>query len=241
MGDAFPADDVLAEWVATLSLAFNDLALVATRAEEDANTPFKFFYWTRLLISHFAEVGLYLHETKDVAEVKGFVDSLSETVRKNYESALAAFEARQAELHGIRSHVFHYPELRVVSGKKKKRLMQRVLAAHADSTTLVKLGKVKDARLLFADDIAAEVFQVMTGGDEKFEEVHGEISSATTPLTRFMNAAIEEYLVRRGKAGLTMKQVEPVDDEDWTRVERHWHLIARLARSHRATPWRSPP
>jgi hypothetical protein len=171
MGDAFPANDVLSEWIATLALAFNDLSLVATRYLEDVDSAYKVFYWNRLLISHFAEAALYLHRTKDIDEIAEFVTSLPDGVQENYRAALRAFEARERELHAIRSHVFHYPELRIVPGQKRLRLMQRVLQGHADTETMMKLGKVSEARLLFADDMAAEVLQINSGGEEKLTEV----------------------------------------------------------------------
>jgi hypothetical protein len=38
---AFPADDLLSEYVATLAVAFNDLSHVHVRIEEDADVPHK--------------------------------------------------------------------------------------------------------------------------------------------------------------------------------------------------------
>jgi len=222
MGDAFPSNDVLSEWIATLALAFNDLSLVATRYVADTDTAYKSFYWNRLLISHFAEAALYLHKTKDIGEVAEFVASLPDEAQDNYRKALAACEAHERELHAIRSHVFHYPELRIVEGQKRRRLMQRVLDDHQDTETMMKLGKVSEARSLFADDIAAEVFQINSGGEEKLHEVHDAISKATTPLTRFINAALDEYFVRRGQQGLGFTRVEPVDPDDW---EKGWKEV----------------
>src|SRR4051794_33365935 len=98
MGEAFPADDVVAEWLMTLALVSNDFALVATRMEEDAEEPsgYKFFYWTRLFISHFHEAALYLDDTKEIPEIKAYVASLDSPAPEHYAATLAAYAKRKS-------------------------------------------------------------------------------------------------------------------------------------------------
>jgi hypothetical protein len=78
----------------------------------------------------------------------------------------AADPPRTGGQKAIRSHVFHYPALKSQPGQKKKRLVQRVLEAHQDTPTVVKVGKMRDSRMIFADDVVAEVFQLTSGGEE---------------------------------------------------------------------------
>ncbi|MEP6978667.1 MAG: hypothetical protein ABI948_11505 [Thermoleophilia bacterium] len=92
-GRVFPADDLLSEWVATLALAFNDLALVHDRIEADAETPHRFFYWLRLAIAHFYEAAKYLEDTAEVDEVRAFVATLAGDARKHYETCLEQYRA----------------------------------------------------------------------------------------------------------------------------------------------------
>lgn len=217
MGGAFPADDLVSEWLVTLGFPFNDMIIVFERMEADAGTPYKFFYWTRLMISHFAEAALFLDETKDIPAIAEFIDSLPEEAQQNYHSVLDVFESHGAELHAIRSHVFHYPEMKIVEGQKKARVVERALQIHADNQAVIKVGKMGAARLLFADDIAAEVFQRMSGGEDNVMVLHGAISQATNPLMRFMNEAMEEHLIRRRADGLVLRPVRLIDPDDWTK------------------------
>jgi hypothetical protein len=149
---------------------------------------------------------------------------LREEAQQDYANALAGFEARSGDLHRIRSHVVHYPELKSQRGQKKKRLMQRVLEAHQDTPTVVKAGKMSDARMIFADDVVAEVFQVTSGGEERLHAVHAEIAKAQVPLIGFLGAVMDEYFARRRADGLTMEEVELVDPTDW---DKGWKAVGK--------------
>src|SRR5215210_9204666 len=91
MEEVFPHENLLSEWLVTLAVAMNDLALVHVRLDEDQDNPDRAFYWNRLAISHFTEAALFLEETAEVEEVSGFVESLPEAARANYEECLAVF------------------------------------------------------------------------------------------------------------------------------------------------------
>ena len=70
-GEVLPPDDVLAEWVATLALAFNDLSLVRVQMGEDEGPKHRWLYWFRLGIAHFAEAASYLRKTSEIPEIAG--------------------------------------------------------------------------------------------------------------------------------------------------------------------------
>ena len=76
IGEAFPANDVLARWVMVLSIARNDLALATERIvranEDDDGTN---MHWQRLLAAHFFEAGA-------VALRSGFTQQLPEQPRR---------------------------------------------------------------------------------------------------------------------------------------------------------------
>jgi hypothetical protein len=82
MSDVFPEDDPLSEWLITLALAMNDLALVHVRLDEDQEEPNRAFYWNRLAVSHFTEAALFLRDTADVPELRAFVESLGDEARE---------------------------------------------------------------------------------------------------------------------------------------------------------------
>lgn len=111
--EAFPEGDPLSEWLLTLALAMNDLIVVHDRLVEDQDEPDKAFYWQRLALSHFTEAGLFLHDTAEVAEVKAFVESLSDEARAKYTECQTVFDERRGELFDTRNKAtFHYPKLR---------------------------------------------------------------------------------------------------------------------------------
>jgi hypothetical protein len=90
-GEVFPPDDLLGEWVATLAVAFNDLALVHDRIEADHQIPHRFFYWLRLAIAHFYEAAKYLDATADVDQDKRFVATLPTEAQEQYATCLGRF------------------------------------------------------------------------------------------------------------------------------------------------------
>jgi len=90
IGEAFPANDVLARWVMVLSIARNDLALATERIvranEDDDGTN---MHWQRLLAAHFFEAGA-------VALRSGFTQQLPEQPRSGNRSP-CAWRARRPD------------------------------------------------------------------------------------------------------------------------------------------------
>lgn len=168
-GEMFPADDVLAEWVSTLAIAFNDLSLVRNQLGQDDAVPWRWFYWLRLGIAHFAEAASYLRETAGIPEIAEFIGSLPEEAQAHYTDCVARYEAHTTVIERIRNEAgFHYPELKIVSSQHRKRPVQKVLAALADQPGQVEGETFGDARLLFADDVSAGLVLRGHGSDEAF-------------------------------------------------------------------------
>jgi len=116
MSEVFPEDDPLSEWLITLALAMNDLALVHVRLDEDQEEPDRAFYWNRLAVSHFTEAALFLRDTADVPEVRAFVESLGDKARTKYDECLAIFHEYRGELFSKRNKAtFHDRALRPVA------------------------------------------------------------------------------------------------------------------------------
>ncbi len=204
VGDVFPADDLLAEWVATLALAFNDIALVHARMIEDQGEgeEYKFFYWTRLAISHFAEAADYLITTEHAPEVQGFVESLSDELQRHYSECVNRYRERQTEIEQIRNIAgFHYPELRVVRGRRP---MQQALAALENEPGRVKRGPVLEGRFLFADDVAAMLFVRTATAWDSVVAAHGDIEAGIDSFMRFANPAITEFFGRAAVSGVRL-------------------------------------
>jgi hypothetical protein len=201
-GSVFPPDDLLSEWMATLSIAFNDLALVHIRLDEDYNTPHRFLYWLRLAIAHYNEAGVYLDRSSQVDEVKSFVLSLPPETQNRYADCLERYRSRKGQLERLRSEAaFHYPELRPERRKRPMKAVLDCLAGEVGRIDKGESGKVRDSRLLYADDISSRVFISASGGEEALEAVHRDIEAGITAFMRFTNAALDEWFALRAEAG----------------------------------------
>lgn len=201
-GVVFPPDDLLAEWVATLALAFNDLALVHDRIEADHEIPHRFFYWLRLAIAHFYEAAKYLDESAEVDEVKSFVATLPTDAQERYETCLERYREQQTPTQRLRNQAaFHYARLQPT---RQNRPMKKVLEGLAGETGQIDKGErgtIRESRLLFADDIMSRFFVEATGGEDVLEQVHRDIEAAITAFMRFTNAALDEWLFLAQKRG----------------------------------------
>lgn len=196
-GRVFPTDDLLSEWIATLALSFNDLALVHERIEIDHETPHKFFYWLRLAIAHFFEAAKYLDGTAEIHDVKAYVATLPKEARAHYETCLDRYRTQQTPTQRLRNQAaFHYPRLQPGRTNRPMKNVLEELAGEVGEIDKVEGGTVRGSRLLFADDIASKFFVEATGGEDALEEVHRDIEAAITAFMRFTNAALEEWFFR---------------------------------------------
>ncbi len=231
VAEVFPEDDPLSEWLITLALAMNDLALVHVRLDEDQDEPDRAFYWHRLALSHFTEAALFLHdtvhdtvhETAAVPEVKAFVESLSEEARAKCDACLAIFCECRNKLFNVRNKtMFHYPTLRPAH-PQADRPIREALAAMRDDRGVIRSARICDARFLFADDVAATIFARAVGGLDALPSFEAQVAEGTTAFIRFANLAIDEHLVRAQERGVVIDEVEPADPGDlWRGWKVRW-------------------
>lgn len=221
VGEVYPADDPLSEWLVTLSVAMNDLALVHVRLDEDQDEPEKAFYWNRLAISHFTEAGLFLHDTAQIAEVKTFVESLDAEPRAKYEECLAIFQELRGRLFDVRNKAtFHYPQLRTSSPQHERPVRDALETLQADRG-VIRAARIRDARALFADDVVAAIFAKELGGLDAIAAFEAQVAEGTTAFVRFANLALDEHLMRVRAKGVAVDEVDLVDPKD---VSRGWKV-----------------
>jgi hypothetical protein len=199
-GDVLPPDDPLAEWVATLALAFNDISYVHTKFDEAfAGRAYEYLYVLRIALSHFKEAAEFLDKTSDAPFVIEFVKTLPQAARDRYEDSLRRYREQESRLAQIRNlAAFHYPELKVVAGQKRLREVQRVLTELEDERGFIfkaASGTVGESRMLFADDIAGRLF-VRGADDNDLYAAHEEVKQAIESFMRFTNAALDEWWAR---------------------------------------------
>lgn len=223
MREVFPEDDPLSEWLITLTLAMNDLALVHVRLDVDQDEPASAFYWNRLAVSHFTEAARFLDDTANVPEVKAFVESLGDEARTRYEECLAIFHERRRMLFSTRNKAtFHYPALRSAT-PQAPRPIRDALATLRDERGLIRSARIRDARALFADDVVATIFAREVGGLDAVPTFEALVAQATTAFIRFANLALDEHLLRARVRGASVENVEPVDPDD---LRRGWKIAS---------------
>jgi hypothetical protein len=198
----FPADDLLSEWTATLALAFNDLSLVHARMEEDHGTPHKYFYWLRLAIAHFYEGAKFLDETSTIPEVAAFVAQLSPEARGQFEACMSRYRERATPTFRLRNQVaFHYPRLAPGRTNRPVRKVLESLAPEIGQFDSGGTGKIRDARMLFADDVTSEFFVQASGGHEALAAVHSDIEAGIGSFMKFTNAALDAWFFQAQERG----------------------------------------
>jgi hypothetical protein len=231
--DLLPADDPLSEWLVLLAMALNDLTLVNDRLERDYDSPYEYLYWLRLGVAHFFEAAKLLKRGRDIPEVAAYVGTLPATVRERHSACISIYDERHEELKMMRDVLFHYARSWRRSGRDPEAVVQLALQQLADGLTTMKTGKLREARLLFADDVAAAIFTRATGvawadvtKDEVQEDVgkiQKRIEEAVTAFVRFANPALMEHVSRAIAAGASVESVRLVDPADW---RKGWRVVS---------------
>jgi hypothetical protein len=219
-----PADDPLSEWIVLLAMALNDVALVHGRLERDYNSLHEHLYWVRLGGAHFYEAAKLLKRGRGIPEVTAFVESLAEDVRKHHDTCMSIYDQRYDELKLTRDVLFHYAREWRRKGAEPEPVVRLALTHLEGTRTTTKIGKLREARLLFADDVAEAIFTRAAGvswedvtTDESQTDVstvQDHIAEAVTAFVRFANPALMEHLSRAFEGGVVPQPVAPVDPND---------------------------
>lgn len=227
MGEVFPENDPLSEWLITLALAMNDLALVHVRLDEDQDHPERAFYWNRLAVSHFTEAAFFLSNTAEVDKIREFVDSLGDEAQAKHRECLAVFTECRRRLFATRNKAtFHYPTLRSANAQAARPVRDALVSLRADRG-VISTARIRDARALFADDVVATIFAREVGGLDAVPRFEARVAEGTTAFIRFANLALDEHLQRARARGASIDEVEPVDPND---LRRGWKTRGSLRR-----------
>jgi hypothetical protein len=211
IGDAFTPGDPLAEWVATVSLAANDLNLLsAWITAEDGTRPASPTYLFRVAASHFFEIGKYLALRRRQPMVIAFIERMGETAR-GYRRVLTVYNEHITTLATIRDNsAFHYGPTSV---EKKNPLIRRALIAVAEEQGEIYLNAGPVA-FGFAQELEAAIFTISCGGIEPGAREIGslleEVASAATEFDEFAHIAIRNFLQERD-IGLTAEGIRAAD------------------------------
>lgn len=195
-GETLPAGDSLAQWIVKLGMVANDLTFAHRKLREADEGSWEHLYWWRVAIAHYNEALLRLESDSAGPEVSAYISGLPEKVRALHEEALAIYAVVRKPSNRIRSEtIFHYPN------DSTTKLLAAVLTDLGQETGTIdggESGKLKDARLLFADDVVRRLFFKAAGDDkDKADATLIEIADGVTALIRFINNAADIYFYER--------------------------------------------
>jgi hypothetical protein len=117
-------------------------------------------------------------------------------MRTKFDDALAQYEGVRPLANRIRNQAgFHYPY------KSGQRAVAKALREQADHEAEVRGTKLRDSRLLFADDVVAQLLITAQGGNrEAVEKAATDFANAVAAFARFAHFAIESYLMQHKDA-----------------------------------------
>jgi len=167
-GDAFPADSVIARWVAGMTLIANDLLQVnlgvieASDVVVDQSSEAVYLFW--LACAHYREAAHFMQKGSELPEVQASIAQLPEQTREHWAAIQESFEPWegsfvQGRLKPLRDDFFHYP-------KPTDQKWGGMLARVADRRSGVRVRGseiVGNVRGVFADDLRAELLSQYIG------------------------------------------------------------------------------
>ncbi len=201
IGGAFPADDEVARYVASLSMALNDMRVAAEFAVRGEQPYHERLYFVRLLASHMREALKLVALIPDERDPIGaFVAELpasgsearADVVRRIEDELQHRGETLFSEMKRIRDDTFHYAR----DEPSQKRLTTAMeLAAHEDGRYLISENWL---RAEYADVIATRLVHSFSGDEEQLRkfghELHRAIVDLVGPLSKFILIAERHYL-----------------------------------------------
>jgi hypothetical protein len=121
IGEAFPADDLLARWMTVCAMAMNDLLvvnqlLIPRLKDEIPSAPGEIFYLGRVAAGHLFEVATFLRKSDRIPAISEFVAGLDDDeAQAAYQELLQIGEGGSGKFHEQLKHArnksFHYQEL----------------------------------------------------------------------------------------------------------------------------------
>ncbi len=210
MGRAFPADDDIAIWIASLSRALNDIRTAAAYAGRQKQPEHERLYFVRVLASHIREAfKLVVVGHQERQDVQDFVQGMPQEGRDALDDLdrrlNTVFEVRRPEatvfevVKDLRDDTFHY----AVDPKKDKgsaERMRRAMRRAADEEGTYRLTD-RDHRAEFADLIDVYLVHPFDGTreekDDLARELHSTILELIGPLSTFLQAAEGQWLRER--------------------------------------------
>jgi hypothetical protein len=198
IGDAFPADDVLARFVTTLALIANDLlrstTMLREHLDDDADSRGYRLMFFRYEVSLFHEVAEFIGTArKRFPEIETFVNALPQDAVEAATAIAAHAQELAWWLPDHRNRTFHYPEMhpkRIKAGEDE--VMQALAAAAEEEGTIAGVDEVATIRFGFADEIAVQWLPV-----ERLGDAVTSLREAVLSVPLLATRAVEAYIMLR--------------------------------------------
>jgi hypothetical protein len=201
IGDAFPADDPVARFVAVLAIVSNDLLrmleqmIEGERAREADRDPTRVQLFRRMISSLFEANKILVNTPRMFSEVGRFMDELDPDAQQDLEIVRGSFVAGSDHSLGswpavVRNTTHHYFELhpeRAQGGKEEAKI---ALEKAADLQSGIFMDEhFGSVRFDFADELLVQLLP-----DIDDESAFEKSRDATLALTRFVQRAIGHYM-----------------------------------------------
>jgi hypothetical protein len=205
MGRAFPADDDIAVWIASLSMALNDIRTAAEYAVRSEQQEHERMYFVRTLASHIREavkIAILGHDQRE--DIQAFVSGMPQRgqraldeVRQRFETPfqLRSSVSLFADIKRLRDDTYHYA--RDAASVERMREAMRRAATEQGSYLITD----RALRAEYADVLRAYLAHPFDGTEEEQQdqarEMHKAIVELISPLSSFLHAAEAHWLGRR--------------------------------------------
>jgi hypothetical protein len=208
IGDAFPATDPVARFVAVLATIYEDwrrtLDSMTVSMEGDADAD----DGVGNLVLRFRQIVGYSHEAtefltkarRDEAKIDGFVSGLHTTALEAYDDVFTELKPIEEWMMRQRHRAFHYPEVIQAKYEHDQDEWGKALDAanEADDQGSATIGPLRETRLDFADVVVVHLlgFDLVEDPEQKreFEKLVVALREANVALGLFAAAAVGTYL-----------------------------------------------
>ena len=205
MGRAFPADDDIAIWIASLSMALNDIRTAAEYAVRSEQPEHERLYFVRTLASHIREaVKIVILEQDQRQDVRDFIKGMPkegqvalQEIRRRID---ARFQLRPAmslfdDIKRLRDDTFHY----VRDAASVERMRGAASRAAAEQGSYLVTDRALRAE--YADLLRVYMAHPFEGSEDEKQaqarEMHEAIVELIGPLSTFLHAAEAHWLGER--------------------------------------------
>jgi hypothetical protein len=200
IGDAFPADDLIARWGTVLAMAANNAVYLNVRMIEGDLPPELSIYYFRLIAAHFFEAATWLKKTRHADEIDELITSLDDESRSRYDNIVAFASQKHplyVRLRRSRATLFHYPTMHPAKDKAGTEELANAMREARDLDGWIEGGHdYASFRAVFADEIA---LQFLAENKEAMSEIAAELSAAVFELVEFAESALLVQLKRTSK------------------------------------------